>query len=72
MSRPPLGARAFPSSTRRFFLAPSSVRASGVNEGATMHSTKSAATAWAQASSTSVVKAITEPNADTGSQASAF
>ena len=46
--------------------------AASLNFGATMHSTKSFATAFAAASSTGTVKEITLPNADTGSQASAF
>ena len=37
-----------------------------------MHSTNRLATAFAVASSTGTVNAITEPNAETGSQASAF
>ena len=40
--------------------------------GATMHSTKSCAIASAASSSTGTVKAITDPKALTGSQASAF
>src|SRR5215217_6461624 len=70
-ARPP-SHRATPSSTRRFFFRPSTSTASAVKLGATMHSTKRLEMASAAASSTGTVKAITDPNADTGSQASAF
>ena len=40
--------------------------------GATIHSTNRLATTLAVSSSTGTLKAITDPNADTGSQASAF
>ena len=66
------GPRADPSSTRRFFFRVRISTAAGANAGATRHSTKRLDTASAVASSTGTVKAITEPKADTGSQASAF
>ena len=61
-----------PSSTRRFFLRPRISTAPALNSGATMHSTNRLDTASAVASSTGTVNAITEPNAETGSQASAL
>ena len=59
------GAR--PASTRRFFLRPRISTAPSANSGATMHSTNRLEIASAASSSTGTVKAITEPNADTGS-----
>ena len=64
--------RARPSSTRRFFLRPRISSAPSLNDGATTHSTNRLDTASAVASSTGTVNEITEPNADTGSHASAF
>ena len=68
----PAGHCARPSSTRRFFLRPSDLERVGANCGATMHSTKSLETTSAVSSSTGLLNAITEPNAETGSHASAF
>ena len=63
---------AAPSSTRRFFLRPRISSAPSLNDGATTHSTNRLDTASAVASSTGTVNEITEPNAETGSHASAF
>jgi hypothetical protein len=57
---------------RRFFLRARMSIAPGVNSGATRHSTNRLATASAADSSTADVKEMTDPNADTGSQARAF
>src|SRR5207302_10535274 len=61
-----------PSSTRRFFLRPRISSAPAENDGATTHSTNRLDTASAASSSTGIVNEMTDPNAETGSHASAF
>src|SRR5687768_5731186 len=64
--------RAVPTSTRIFFLRPTTASASAVNSGATMHSTNRLDTASAASASTGAVNEMTAPNAETGSHASAL
>ena len=60
------------STSRRFFLAANRSRASVVNAGAAMASTKTFTISSAASASTSRLMPMTPPNAETGSQASAF
>ena len=73
MSMPPASTGgSVPISTRRFFFRPSSSAALSAIAGATMHSRKRLDIASAVASSIATMNATTPPNAESGSQASAF
>ncbi len=60
------------STTRRFFFPANTACACSWYDGATTTSTNRSLIAWAVASSTTVLKATTEPNAETGSVARAL